>query len=353
MKKLLPILLATITLLANAQIIRRVNNNPGVTGLNVYTTAQAAHDAAAANDIVIVEPSVSSYGDLILTKPLKIYGNGYFLSTNTELKADQRTSMLRTVSFNTGSGGSFVAGLEITGFNILDPILNQSSSLTIFGVSNIEIQRCKLSYPLYIMNYNMGKTANSNVTSIVIRSNYLQNGMTLPNTPIDGYTVSNVIVQNNLFITGGLGGHGSSAQGWIVQNNTFVSSYASLQNSVFDSNLLVVGGTGSYTNVTFSFNVSSTASFPDGIGNQNNVTVSNELIGTGADISDDERYQIKAGSPLKTAGNGGTEVGAYGGATPYVVSGIPAIPSIINMTNTATGSNTVPLQVTISVKGNN
>ena len=66
---------------AHAQTIRRVNNNAGVTGVNVYTTAQAAHDAAVANDILMIEPSVTTYENLILTKPLKIYGNGYFLST--------------------------------------------------------------------------------------------------------------------------------------------------------------------------------------------------------------------------------------------------------------------------------
>jgi hypothetical protein len=64
MKYLSLILTATFILLLNttyAQTIRRVNNNVGITGVNVYTTAQAAHDAAAANDILIIEPSNTSY----------------------------------------------------------------------------------------------------------------------------------------------------------------------------------------------------------------------------------------------------------------------------------------------------
>ena len=52
---------------ANAQTIRRCNNNPGVTGVNMYTTIQAAHDAAVAGDIIYVEPSNANYGALTCT----------------------------------------------------------------------------------------------------------------------------------------------------------------------------------------------------------------------------------------------------------------------------------------------
>src|SRR5262245_29669911 len=99
---------------ALAQTIRRVNNNIGVSGTNVYSTFAAAHTAAAANDIILIEPSVTSYGDITLTKPLKIYGNGYLLTTNTELKADQRNSTLGVVEFNTGSDGSEIYGITST-----------------------------------------------------------------------------------------------------------------------------------------------------------------------------------------------------------------------------------------------
>src|SRR5687768_10183616 len=87
---------------AQTQTIRRVNNNPGVTGVNVYSSAQAAHDAAAANDILLIEPSETLYGTLKVTKPLKIYGNGYYLDVNDELRADDRRSYV-SIEFNSGS----------------------------------------------------------------------------------------------------------------------------------------------------------------------------------------------------------------------------------------------------------
>jgi len=335
-----------------AQTIRRVNNNPGVTGLNVYTTAQAAHDAANSNDILIVEPSVTSYGILVVTKPLKIYGNGYYLNTNTELKADQRNSILDLVIFTTGSDGSLISGFYITS-SVNN--FNDFRGLSIYGVSNITVQRCNINFMLSISNRNWDNNINTNVSNITISENHLSNSNILEATTwiVPTYTISNVIVSNNI-LSGGISASTTpQIQNWAIRNNTFTAGTISLANSIFENNILSSGGTPAFNNVTYSYNVSTTNSFSGGVGNQNSVVVSTQFIGTGAGISDDERYQIKSGSPLKTAGAGGIEVGAYGGSTPYVVSGIPAIPSIVNMTNTATGTSSTPLSVTISVKSNN
>jgi hypothetical protein len=46
MKNVTLIFLLAISCSTFAQTIRRCNNNPSVTGVNIYTTIQAAHDAA-------------------------------------------------------------------------------------------------------------------------------------------------------------------------------------------------------------------------------------------------------------------------------------------------------------------
>jgi hypothetical protein len=326
---------------AHAQTIRRVNNNPGVTGVNVYTTAQAAHDAAVANDILIIEPSVTNYGGLTLNKPLKVYGNGYFLDLNIELKADQRRSFLSTVDINVGGGGSSFFGIEATSF-------------VIWGSSNVTIGRCRITDDrIRLYNRNAINTTNTNVSNIVITQSYLRIPNSYPSVEITGtggFTISNVMVTNN-HMNHLLAGDNAVIQNWIVRNNTmFIGTATTLVNSVFENNIMGAGGTVSFANVTFSYNISSQNTFSGGIGNQNNFDLAPEWLGGD---SNDEFHRIKTGSPLKTAGSGGIEVGAYGGATPYVVSGIPAIPSIVNMNNTATGSNATPLSVTISVKSNN
>lgn len=351
MKTLRLFLLATSVLLLNttyAQTIRRVNNNPGVTGVNVYTTAQAAHDAAVANDILIIEPSVTSYGDLMLTKPLEIYGNGYFLNVNTELKADQRSSILGTVVLAAGSSGCSFYGI------VSYSIFSNRVGSTPYAVNNITIDRCYFTTISFLNPYNGGGQGTANLSNISILRSYID---ALQLSPLSPATITSVSIQNNIIrsITNG-GTVGVGFEG-IVRNNTIYGQAAGstilFSNSAIENNLLSSGGLIPSFNSTLSNNVSSTDSFTGGVGNQNNFNVASALIGTGAGISTDESYQLKAGSSLKTAGSGGIEVGAYGGTTPYVVSGIPAIPSITSMNYTSTGSNSLPLQVTISVKSNN
>jgi len=337
-----------------AQTIRRVNNNPGVTGLNVYTTAQAAHDAANANDILIIEPSVNSYGDLTLTKPLKIYGNGYFLNTNVELKADQRGSIFGTIYFGTGSSGSSVYGIQCS------VMTNAICCENYFVTNDLTIERCNIdivSIAAPYSNNGLGvRTGTSTISNLVFRRNFIRSSLGLNSyapTTINGVLISNNII--NYLAMGTFAGQNGIQNGAVI-NNTIINQFYTdnwLVNSVLDNNLFLSLASINFTNVSYSYNVSSGGALTGGVGNLANFDVNAALVGPGAGISNDEQYQIKAGSPLKTAGSGGTEVGAYGGATPYIVSGIPAVPSITNFANTGTGSNTTPVQVTISVKSNN
>ncbi len=324
------------------QTIRRVNNNPGVTGVNVYTTPQAAHNAAAANDIILIEPSSTTYGNLILTKPLKVFGNGYFLDVNQELKADARSSTMGSIVFDTGSGGSEIQGLELT----------SSPSVTVAGVSNITVKRCRTYYTVSISTRNNANTNDANVSNVTVAGNFIGSGIDA--TPAASFTISNVLINNNI-VQGRVTASSSAAiQNWIVRNNTFITDNSHLlANSIFENNVLIGTGVASFNGVTSTYNISSANAFSGGTGNQNSYAIAAELLGSGTGISTDESYQIKNGSPLKTAGSAGIEVGAYGGTSPYVVSGIPTIPSVTNMINTGIGSNSTPIQVTISVKSNN
>ena len=349
MKSLQTIFLSLVILTTGlAQTTRRVNNNVGISGTNVYATFALAHAAAVANDIIIIEPTTTSYGDITITKPLKIYGSGYFLTTNTDLKADQRNSILGIVEFNTGSDGSEIYGIY-------------GSSINIYGVSNITISRNYLTqYAITISTANRANTIFTNVSNISITRNYATGSSYFGASPTTGKTISNVLVTNNI-LSYLSAGNDPGVQNWVVRNNTFYSGNPlSLVNSIFENNLLVNGGTVTFTNVTSSYNISTGATFPSEVnGNKNNYPLSplnqsgqpeSELLGTG---SADKAFQIKAGSSLKTLGSSSSEVGAYGGSTPYIVSGIPPIPSITNIINTATGDATTPIKVTISVKSNN
>lgn len=342
MKKLITIVLfIAIFSVGMAQTVRRVNNIPGTSGTNVYTTAQAAHDAAVANDILIFDASSVSYGDLTLTKPLKMYGNGYFLNINTELKSDDRPSTLGTVWFNTGSGASEMYGIT-------------SSTVYVQGVSNLIVSRNNLgSFNIY--TYNKANTVNTNVSNILFTRNYVST--ISPSSSASGFSISSVLINNNIiyYISAN---SDPLVQSWVVRNNTITypgAGVITLANGVFENNLL--SGNSSATGVTFSnvsasYNVSTGTALITGIGNVSAFDVNADLLGATGN-SPDKAFQIKAGSALLTMGSSSSQVGAFGGASPYIVSGIPAIPSIVSMINSGTGNSTTPIQVTISAKSNN
>lgn len=332
----------------SAQKILRVNNDQNVTGVNVYRSAQAAHDAAQGGDILVLEPSNIDYGVLILSKPLKIYGNGYFLDTNTELRIDDRSSRLQELHFNTGSDGSEVYGLEI---------ISNDSEVTICGVSNIRIERCLLS-AIDIDTENLEGTTTSDVSNITIARNFLENIRANQIYSESYHPISHVLVTNNIFseLSGGEGDlYAADAYGWAVINNTFIGTAGGeifLSNALFENNVCFEMGDGLglvLKNVASNFNISSGNDINGGIGNQNNVVFTDVFVSNG---SADEKWKIKETSSLKTAGQGGTEVGAFGGADPYVVSGIGLLPSVTELIIEGDGSNDIPVQVKISATSN-
>jgi hypothetical protein len=342
---------------ADAQTIRRVNNNDGMTGTNVYATVQAAHDAASNGDIILVEPSVTSYGDLKCAKNLKIYGNGYWLDKNGgNLKANLLSSKLGAVEFVPGSNGSEIYGCEL------------SSWFWIQAASDITIARNRYS-SLYIEGRYVppvGVAQYANVTDILFTQNY--GGLIdLIGYTVEGvdYTVSNTTVTNN-YIVGAITTR-SPVGNSVIKYNTIQPGSMTLLNAVFENNILIYSSTGSFdvverltgqftaSNSSLNYNINSANLFGAGIGtgNQNGIDLTLHFIAPTPDMSDDAQLRLKDDSALKSAGDGGTEVGMFGGIAPYVISGIPAIPAITNLKTTGTGSNSVPITVTFSAKSNN
>jgi hypothetical protein len=330
-----------IFMAGTAQTTRRVNNNAGISGTNVYATFALAQTAAANGDIIIIEPSTTSYGDITITKQLKIYGNGYFLNINTELKKDTRPSTLGAINFNTGSGGSEMYGITC-------------GTIQIYGVSNLIISRNYLTTTMYFNTASLSGATNTNVSNIEISRNYIAGSITIGGFVSNSYTISNIQVTNNI-LSDVTATNDPIIQNWIVRNNTFYNGSAiSLRNAIFENNLLMNSAI-TFNNVSYSYNVTTGANFPSETnGNKNNYDyVTNADFFGFVSYSNDEGWQLKAGSVPKTSSNNGGEVGAFGGSTPYIISGIPAIPSITGFINTGTGDASTPVKVTISVKGNN
>ena len=174
-------------------------------------------------------------------------------------------------------------------------------------------------------------------------SSFLSNNIT-------GITVTNLNISNNYFYSSATNFSGITTSGQFT-NNIFSSGF-SLGTFLIQNNIqLDPASPITCGSCVIQDNISTGTTFGNTNGNQENVPGSGIFTGTG---STDGQWQLAPGSPAKGAGVGGTDCGIFGGTTPYVLSGIPSIPSIYTLTSS--GGTTVPgltMPITISTRGNN
>ena len=344
MKKTLPLLLiATLVSLTSFAKIWRVNNNLGITA--DFTTLQAAHNGALSGDTIYLESSPASYGAVTCTKKLAIIGTGYFLDQNPDLQAFTLPSIVDGITFTTGSAGSSIEGVS-----------TRASAINIY-VSDIVVRRNHLgSYNGVIPDWSTGIVGiYAVVSNILITQNcavQIQNN--------SGST--GILITNNLLAANGYGGDASNEVALnlhvntvaIIKNNLFRRGRVIAYNSNVTNNILNRGTFEGSGNLA-SNNLGNDIQFGTADGNKSNVDMTTVFLGTG---SYDNFFKLKTGSPAIAAGYGSTaqipvDAGVYGGSTPYVLSGIPAIPSIYFFKNQPVGSNSDPIDVQVKVRSNN
>ncbi len=322
----------------------RVNNISGTDA--DFTSAQSAHNNQYVfnGDTLYIEPSTASYGDLTLTKELVIIGNGYWPAQNPETQANVNYSQLGTVTFNSGSQGSIIQGCRIYCIRL--------------KTSEILIQRN------YIL-YNEGQYASiyfesENLSNIIIRNNYLRNTWNKSDYYGSSEVISssesginNIIISNNYIVSATLDRTNvrslvvASGFSGVVENNV-IYGLNYVYNSQFNNNILR-DGTFSISNTTYYNNICNSDQFGNEYGNQSNVNMLNVFLNEG---STDGQWQLKEGSPAIGAGMGGIDCGMFGGDFPYILSGMPAIPSVYEFNHDIDYQNQ-QIEVEISVKSHN
>ena len=340
MKKLLLLALTTalFSTISYAKIWR-VNNNPGMSA--DFTTLQAAHNGAASGDTLYLESSPTSYGALTCTKKLAIIGTGYFLGENQGLQASSLPSKADAIALNAGSSGTSIEGLS---FNASDIAINTNNIVirrnhfgafanNIVGSVNINNGASNI---LIVQNFAIIINNNAASTGILISNNYLAY------FAYYGETYTGNCLQLNVNTVA------------IIKNNIFRRGTVTAYNSNITNNIMYIGFFNGSGNLV-SNNIGNGNQFGTADGNKSNVSMATVFLGSG---SYDGFFKLKAGSPAIEAGYGSTpqtpvDAGMYGGATPYVLSGIPAIPAIYFFANQPVGSNSDPIDVQIKVRSNN
>jgi len=345
MRHLTTFLLAITVQVSIAQTTLIVDHNFNApTGANVYSTLQAAANAAADGDIIQVQPSATAYGNVTINKKITLIGIGFNLTKDIPYQSTVTNIYLtRNAASAENASGSIITGLTITTLSLgvpngvayiqSDVTVHNCRITTISGVSggvplnNLLIYANDITSSVRI--YNL-VTGDSWFRNNVVRASYVdfRNGspstVTITNNILYCYlyisaATTSIPILNNNFIGASAGTYSFSLiNEKIISNNIFYgrtpaantagTSSSSLINSIFTNNLSIstgndalppAGGTNS--------------------GSNNLVTVSPEFtnVPVSSTWSSAYDYTLVGGSLAIDAGSDGTDIGITGGFYPW------------------------------------
>jgi len=336
--------------------IRRVFYWGSPTSLD-YSTIQAAHDAAIAGDTIYVYPNTQN-NEITITKRIVLLGNGYNFSSpdsaNNNLQTFVgQTSNVSAIHLNEGSDSSVISGLLMVGGVMIRSNKNiikrcwfssEYTNIHLEGTTtgNSIVENFFANNNTIYCNYydNSQSTNNLLISNNIFRNGYSNAGVTQNGTGLTGQ-ISNNIFGDSIYIKGW------SNQPWNSCSINLTNATVLIQNNIsYGLNL-------TQTNAIVRNNIGWGTEWPSGNFNKQNISQASLFTLLSTD-SPDKRFTLKSGSPAKLAGSGGIDCGVFAGTYPYVLSGIPATPTIYNISgpanNQVTGGN---LTITISTKSNN
>lgn len=331
-----------------------VCNTPGFDA--DFANLQTAINAASAGDVLLIQGSATGYGNATITKPLVLSGPGYFLNQNPETQAQMGEATLGILTIDNGASGTIIEGLTFVGGNA-------AGLIKLDSVSNVIIQSCRIANSLGCWQCEVYAISANYSQNIIVKNCYIYDNNTsfYGSNPwgqaIRGWgNGSSFMVSNSIILGGNISAAAISNS--IFENNV-VSCYnghydaCSVRNNIFTS----TSGFSTTTNSAFFNNLSAGAAFGSntiGSQNQQNVDMSTVFVGwtTAANYSTDGRWQLKPNSPAIGAGVGGIDCGAWGGSSPYSLSGMSFNPNIWQVIMPINGTSGGGLNVTVKANAN-
>jgi hypothetical protein len=302
----------------------------------------AVQQAVSGDTIYLPGVEIQLTNDLVIDKKLALIGIGWDVDSigglhRTELKSiASGGSDYANISFREGSNGSLLIGCILE--NIIFGYKDEINDL-FQNIENITILR----------NYIRGAIKlgvdqqNNNVKKIFIKENVINGG-------INGFYATECWISNNLL---GYCIYGNSSS-WSANilylkdshiynnvcqtHNYSMSALYFIQECIFENNYFTVqfneeGAWNSsfVTNCIFSNNAFvGNITFPLNTNIGSNNLVNQETIKTFQvnDLTLPKNLTIRDTSPCKNAGTDGTDIGIYGGSTPYKAGAVPFNPHI-------------------------
>lgn len=328
----------------NAQNPVTTLQHNGIT--QVYYGQNSFSDAlgAAVNGDTLVLSAGFFTAPTFISKGVKVYGSGHFPDS---ANVPKRTTIMSGLSINAGADSLRLEGLFINGD------INYDANNSINYVSVI---RCRLGSALF---HSTSATASKNNCSY--EECFIEGGINFFNYG-NNLLIKHCIISGSViwgyyyYNTASIVNIGSSG---MVEGNIIISLSAYLfynvHSSLIKNNIFYTGGSHSCDANSFNNNIfllqSDAVSFSNNSSNNNYFGVPQSSIfvnQTGNTIDYTHNYHLQ--NPSQYLGTDGTQVGIYGGTTPFKEKGTPSNPQITHRniaTQTDVNGN---LQINISGK---
>lgn len=344
MKRLLSLCVGLfISIAVFSQIITHVVCNvPGYP--NAFTDLQAAiySSAVKPGDVLLVQGSTTTYGDIVLNKRLIIMGPGYFLNENTETQTSTLSALINTLNIQAAAEGSIIQGLVVNGSKPRDVNIGygggcNGNAVSDFGSYTVEINSGRITLMSNLISGNLIVNKSSYNQ---IRQNYLGQVATTDTSYFNSFTnnIINGVVQdyNSSFQNNSIGG--SCAYHYFNNSNLTGNIIGACFNAEYcgDYRIHIVGGITS-SNI-FNFPVGENS--PD----YSEPDFSKVFQYTG---STDGKYLPKPNGLAAIKG-----IGPFAGPTPYKLSGICLHPNIYSVTMPNTSTSGSGLKIEVKVRAN-
>ena len=348
-----------------------VCNVPGVKA--DFKTLQGAVDSVAAGSILYVFPSTSSYGAVVINKKLAIFGTGFLLDQNSQPASSPNTSgvILDVLNLVNGSSNSYIDGLQLINMTggsfpvrlFLDSVSNVTITrcaayTQLFGphiISTRNCFNCTISNCYFVpanpadfghSGGNYYKEIGTGSFNLQFNNNLFDDRMTVRpfvlNYLVSSYNFGTVFFNNNTIIAD-LGG--SSFSNYTYVNNFFIhSGNSSIQPVNIQLNSLCLN------NITNSPNLFALAKGVNNIQNANADSIF--MYSTFGYHPWEEKWKVRDTSFAKTFSSTGGEVGAFGGNTPYKLSGLSTLPFIYDLSVTKDSAIRGNVKVRIKARAN-
>lgn len=389
MKTITLLLFITLGLNATAQTTRIADNNPNrPTGANIYATIQAAVDAALPGETVYITPSLTNYGNVTISKRVKLVGVGF----NTPELGGRSSSLTNITLLSSADGVNSTSNSEFRGFSFQD-FTFAAGGVGVLPYNDILIENVSGRFVNYSGAHNpIFNLIIRNVSVVYIQINQPNTNTRIYNNIVRPTTIccsadaiyvnngTNLLISNNLIyiVFPGIGNNAFNIENSInsrIEHNIISGNgpaFRNLRNTPVTNNIFYgTNPASSGTTTTFMDNVFSNNLVTPGftIPPAANGGGTNSGIGNLTDLSplfvngppsattwaSNYDYSFPDNSPCFEGATTGDNIGPSGGLYPLFVNVVfkpSAIPLITLFNNSGVVPQNQPLKSNIKAKSN-